>query len=215
MLVAGMQAAKDEVELGGCALKEVMDVPGVETFFEALVTQSGHGNGAAFELRCISELLFDLKQAHLADPHMLVRLQVPMLDGRDGPDMLWVYLDEAVLVQAKSYADLSKLIAIRSSNELLGQLDRDIRRLKAQGFTVEVEPGKPRMKISPTVHWRIDWMRIEKEAFATAEQMAKVRKSLEDFQKEVNDTLKDPHTKELLGLDPSDPDFQVVLEFVL
>ena len=213
ILVNGMKSVDDEVEAVGGSVDELLEVDGANNYFLDLVTRSGYGTGSLYEMRLAAERMQILRADGIDNPAALLTMQVPMGDGLKGFDLGWFTSDfrELVVMQAKSYKDLSKLTTAVKNNELIRQVASDLKRVKSHvpPFTVTID-GQA-IPIARTMEWRVDWRRINESSFATAKELADAQAALTAAAVDLNKKLKDPAWRALIGLGPGDPEFQINL----
>jgi hypothetical protein len=230
-MVAGLQLLDDQVALNKVGrlanvdvdVDDLLSVAGIESYFETLITRSGKENGPFFEVRVAAWFLADAGAGRPAQQAMAkrLRLQVPMEDGQDGPDLI-VYVGTgagmvAQIVQMKSFKDLSKLLETSTEGEIAGQILRDIKRIEGHRTPGHVIgpadiPGSPaQVPLAKEIVYFVDLANIRNVVGQSWATLTRQEAFVADFVDETNAHLTLPSTMALTKSRGGTP-FQVRLE---
>ncbi len=152
LLGEGMQLFDEAVLRSGAAWPDVHAVEGIYSFFKDVVTRSGWEHGSMFEVRGLGALITEGLQG-LADEivdavdgtisltSQGLRLQLPMLDNKLGPDIAHYLVDGAGKIvadvfQAKSWKAFERLSGEGAVQETFRQFLSDMIRFNKQGWQV-------------------------------------------------------------------------------
>jgi hypothetical protein len=208
LLVQGLNWMEAEAASQARTVDELLDIEGIEYFFQDLLTRGGYQHGSRFEITCLAREI-----ANGADAASM-RLQVPMLDSRKGPDIVRYFASTAQLIQAKSFSDLSDLIRESTSAEIFEQLVKDLTRLGEHGFKVAANPPSNKtMALKKEIIFRVDLMQLQRKYDGSVDDLQE--EALEEVEKmaeQVSHWLSLSSTKKQFGMDESDSPFQLVVE---